>query len=116
TSPAMLLLFGHLLDPGDEVVLSNPYYACYPNFIRYADGVPVEVDVSEADRFQYRPEAIRERLSARTRAIVVNSPANPTGSVVAPDRTAPLAALARERGLAALSAEISHVPAAGRRA
>src|SRR5206468_1223617 len=77
TSPAMLLLFGHLLDPGDEVVLSNPYYACYPNFIRYADGVPVEVDVSEADRFQYRPEAIRERLSARTRAIVVNSPANP---------------------------------------
>src|SRR5207248_4103951 len=34
TSPAMLLLFGHLLDPGDEVVLSNPYYACYPNFIR----------------------------------------------------------------------------------
>src|SRR5262249_16240649 len=42
TSPAMLLLFGHLLDPGDEVVLSNPYYACYPNFIRYADGVPTD--------------------------------------------------------------------------
>src|SRR3989449_10049756 len=38
TSPAMLLLFGHLLDPGDEVVLSDPYYACYPNFIRYAEG------------------------------------------------------------------------------
>jgi (5-formylfuran-3-yl)methyl phosphate transaminase len=51
TSPAMLLLFGHLLDPGDEVILSNPYYACYPNFIRYADGVPVEVDTAEADRF-----------------------------------------------------------------
>ena len=34
TSPAMLLLFGHLLDPGDEVVLGDPYYACYPNFIR----------------------------------------------------------------------------------
>jgi len=41
TSPAMLLLFGHLLDPGDEVVLSDPYYACYPNFIRYAEGMPV---------------------------------------------------------------------------
>ena len=108
TSPAMLLLFGHLLDPGDEVVLSNPYYACYPNFIRYADGVPVEVDVSEADRFQYRPEAIRERLSARTRAIVVNSPANPTGSVLAPDRMAALAALARERGVAVVSDEIYH--------
>src|SRR5436309_13163955 len=104
----MLLLFGALLDPGDEVVLSNPYYACYPNFIRYADGVPVEVDVSEADRFQYRPEAIRERLSARTRAIVVNSPANPTGSVLAPDRMAALAALARERGVAVVSDEIYH--------
>src|SRR2546426_3288264 len=108
TSPAMLLLFGHLLDPGDEVVLSDPYYACYPNFIRYADGVPVEVDVSEADRFQYRPEAIRERLSARTRAIVVNSRANPTGSVLAPDRMAALAALARERGVAVVSDEIYH--------
>src|SRR5262249_7858143 len=56
--PAMLLLFGALLDPGDEVVLSDPYYACYPNFIKYADGVPVTVDTTEEDAFQYRPEAI----------------------------------------------------------
>jgi (5-formylfuran-3-yl)methyl phosphate transaminase len=108
TSPAMLLLFGHLLDAGDEVVLSNPYYACYPNFIRYADGVPVEVDVTEADRFQYRPEAIHARLSDRTKAIVVNSPANPTGSVLASDRMAAIAGLARERGVAVVSDEIYH--------
>ena len=108
TSPAMLLLFGHLLDAGDEVVLSNPYYACYPNFIRYADGVPVEVVVTEADRFQYRPEAIRERLTARTRAIIVNSPANPTGSVLAPDRMAAIATVAREHGVAVVSDEIYH--------
>jgi aspartate/methionine/tyrosine aminotransferase len=108
TSPAMLLLFGHLLDPGDEVVLSNPYYACYPNFIRYADGVPVEVGVTEADRFQYHPEAIRERLSLRTKAIVMNSPANPTGSVLAPERMEAIAGLARERGVAVVSDEIYH--------
>jgi (5-formylfuran-3-yl)methyl phosphate transaminase len=108
TSPAMLLLFGHLLDAGDEVVLSNPYYACYPNFIRYAEGIPVDVDVTESDRFQYRPEAIRERLSARTRAIIVNSPANPTGSVLAPERMAAIAAVARERGVAIVSDEIYH--------
>jgi hypothetical protein len=59
TSPAMLLLFGHLLDAGDEVVLSDPYYACYPNFIRYAEGQPVYVGVREEDGFQYRAEAIR---------------------------------------------------------
>ncbi|HEV8583602.1 MAG TPA: pyridoxal phosphate-dependent aminotransferase [Methylomirabilota bacterium] len=108
TSPAMLLLFGHLLDPGDEVVLSNPYYACYPNFIRYADGVPVEVDVTEADRFQYRPDAIAPRLGPRTKAIMVNSPANPTGSVLAPDRMAAIAALAGERGVPIVSDEIYH--------
>jgi aspartate/methionine/tyrosine aminotransferase len=108
TSPAMLLLFGHLLDSGDEVVLSNPYYACYPNFIRYAEGVPVDVDVTEADRFQYRPEAIRARLSGRTKAIVVNSPANPTGSVLAPERMAAIADLAREHGVTVVSDEIYH--------
>jgi aspartate/methionine/tyrosine aminotransferase len=104
----MLLLFGHLLDPGDEVVLSNPYYACYPNFIRYADGVPVEIDVEEADRFQYRPEAIREKLTGRTRAILVNSPANPTGSVLGPDRMAAIAALAGDAGPFVVSDEIYH--------
>jgi len=108
TSPAMLLLFGHLLDPGDEVVLSNPYYACYPNFIRYADGVPVEVDTTEAERFQYRPEAIRERLSGRTKAIIVNSPANPTGSVLPPDRLAALAGVAGEQAVPVVSDEIYH--------
>ncbi|HEX5813706.1 MAG TPA: pyridoxal phosphate-dependent aminotransferase [Methylomirabilota bacterium] len=108
TSPAMLLLFGHLLDPGDEVVLSNPYYACYPNFIRYADGAPVEVDVSEDDRFQYRPEAIARRLTPRTRAIVVNSPANPTGSVLAAERMEAIAGLARGGGPFIVSDEIYH--------
>ncbi len=108
TSPAMLLLFGHLLDPGDEVILSNPYYACYPNFIRYADGVPVEVGVAEADGFQYRPEAIRQRLSPRTRAILVNSPANPTGAVLGPERLAAIAALAGEGGPMIVSDEIYH--------
>jgi (5-formylfuran-3-yl)methyl phosphate transaminase len=108
TSPAMLLLFGYLLDAGDEVVLSDPFYACYPNFIRYADGVPVYVEITEDDGFQYRPEAIRERLSPRTRAIVVNSPANPTGTVLAPDRMAAIAEVAREREVFVVSDEIYH--------
>jgi (5-formylfuran-3-yl)methyl phosphate transaminase len=108
TSPAMLLLFGLLLDPGDEVVLSDPYYACYPNFIRYADGVPLYIDVTEADGFQYRPEVIAERLGARTRAIVINSPANPTGAVLSPERLAAIATLAGERDVLVVSDEIYH--------
>jgi aspartate/methionine/tyrosine aminotransferase len=108
TSPAMLLLFGHLLDPGDEVVMSNPYYACYPNFIRYADGVPVEVDTTESDGFQLRPEGIRAALGPRTKAIVLNSPANPTGSVLPPERMAAIAQLASAHGALVVSDEIYH--------
>jgi aspartate/methionine/tyrosine aminotransferase len=108
TSPAMLLLFGVLLDPGDEVVLSDPYYACYPNFIRYAEGRPVLVDTTEEDAFQYRPEAIAERLGPRTRAILVNSPANPTGAQLAPERMAAIAALADRHGAFVVSDEIYH--------
>jgi (5-formylfuran-3-yl)methyl phosphate transaminase len=115
TSPAMLLLFGALLDPGDEVVLSDPYYACYPNFIKYADGVPVTVDTTEEDAFQYRPEAIARRLGARTRAILVNSPANPTGAVLSPERMKAIAALADSSGPFVVSDEIYHGLTAGGR-
>jgi aspartate/methionine/tyrosine aminotransferase len=108
TSPAMLLLFGALLDPGDEVVLSDPSYACYPSFIRYAEGVPVYVDTTEEDGFQYCPEAITPRLGARTRAVLVNSPANPTGAVLAPERMTAIAELAEARSAFVVSDEIYH--------
>jgi aspartate/methionine/tyrosine aminotransferase len=104
TSPAMLLLFTVLLDPGDQVILSDPHYACYPNFVRYADGEPVYVNVEEEDGFQYRPQAIRERLSLKVKAILVNSPANPTGAVLAPERMAEVA----ELGPWVVSDEIYH--------
>ena len=104
TSPAMLLLFGHLLDPGDEVIVSDPYYACYPNFIRYAEGVPVTVPVDEDDGFQYRPEAIRARIGPRTRAIMVNSPGNPTGTVLSAERLEAITRL----GPTVVSDEIYH--------
>lgn len=108
TSPAMLLLFGHLLDPGDEVILSDPYYACYPNFIRYAGGVPVYVSISEEEQFQYQPSAIARRRGPRTKAILVNSPANPTGAVLTADRLEAIAHLATAEGPFVVSDEIYH--------
>jgi len=93
TSPAMLLVFSALLDAGDEVILPDPHYACYPNFIRMVDGVPVMVPVHEADGFQLEPEQIEARTGERTRAVLVNSPSNPTGNLLSPDRMAAIAAL-----------------------
>ena len=94
TSPAMLLVFGALLDPQDEVVLSDPYYSCYPNFVRFTEGVPVFVPVFEEDGFQYRPEKIREKITPRTKGIIVNSPSNPTGNLLSPEVMAEIARLA----------------------
>jgi aspartate/methionine/tyrosine aminotransferase len=82
TSPAMLLLFSALLEPGDEVILSNPYYPCYPNIIRFVDGSPVFVKVMEEEGFQYLPAMIEEKLSPRAKGIIINSPSNPTGNVM----------------------------------
>lgn len=104
TSPAMFLVFSGLLDPGDEVILSDPCYACYPNMIEYVGGVPVLVPVFEEDAFQYRAEMIRERIGGRTRAIMVNSPSNPTGNLLEPGRMREIAAM----GPLVISDEIYH--------
>jgi len=77
--------------------------------------VPVYVDTTEEDGFQYRPEAIAPRLGPRTRAILVSSPANPTGAVLAPERMAAVAALAEERSAFVVSDEIYHGLSAGGR-
>lgn len=86
TSPAMLLLFSVLLNKGDEVIISDPHYACYPNFIRFLQGVPVNVPVYEESGFQYNPEEIGKRITPNTKAIVINSPSNPTGNLLSADR------------------------------
>jgi aspartate/methionine/tyrosine aminotransferase len=82
TSPAMLLLFAALLEAGDEIILSNPYYPCYPNIIRFVNGSPVFVKVLEEEGFQYLPEMIEEKLSPKVKGIMINSPSNPTGNVM----------------------------------
>ena len=86
TSPAMMRAFAALLEPGDEVILSDPHYACYPNFVRFVQGVPVCVPVYEEDGFQYRPEDIRFKITDRTKGIFVNSPSNPTGNLLSASR------------------------------
>ena len=110
TSPGMLLLFTALLAAGDEVVLADPHYACYPNFVRYAEAVPVYVPTREADGWALDPAAVRERLSARTRAIMLNSPANPTGTVLSGAQLAALAEVAEQAPAGAwlVSDEIYH--------
>ncbi len=81
TSPAMLLAFSLLVSPGDEVLVPAPHYPCYPNFIRFFGGRPVPVPCDPADGFAIDPARVRRAVTPRTAAIVLASPANPTGAV-----------------------------------
>ena len=104
TSPAMILIFAALVDQGDEVALTDPHYACYPNFLRLVDAKPRYVGVLEEEGFQFRPEELKSRLTARTKAIIINSPANPTGTMLTGERLGQIA----ELGPYIVSDEIYH--------
>ena len=104
TSPAMLLIFSALLNPGDGIILSDPGYACYPNFITYVDGVPAYVPVFENAGFQLDPGDVKRRIGRDVKAILINSPSNPTGNLLSADRIRELASL----GVTIVSDEIYH--------
>jgi aspartate/methionine/tyrosine aminotransferase len=93
-----------ILECGEEVILSNPHYPCHPNFVRFLEAVPRMIPVYEEDGFQYRPEAIKAALTPQTKAILINSPANPTGNLLEADRMAEIA----DMGKLILSDEIYH--------
>jgi aspartate/methionine/tyrosine aminotransferase len=108
TSPAMLLLFGALLDPGDEVIVSDPCYPAYPNYVAFLGGVPVPVPVRAGEGFRFRADEVRAAVTSRTRAIIINSPSNPTGTMLAAEDLEELARIADDAGIWIASDEIYH--------
>lgn len=107
TSPALHQLFGALLDPGDELILSNPCYACYPNMVEFVGGVPRYIDVSEEDGFKFNPEAVGGMITDRVKGVMVNSPCNPTGIVLSKEDLSSLVDATDERAWL-VSDEIYH--------
>jgi len=105
TSPALLLVLSLLIkEPGDEIIISNPGYPCYPNFIRFLRGVPRCIPVREQEGFQLKPDAVRQAIGPRTRAVIVNSPSNPAGTLIPKDDFAEICSL----GIPVISDEIYH--------
>ncbi|HZI15879.1 MAG TPA: pyridoxal phosphate-dependent aminotransferase [Myxococcus sp.] len=78
---ALYNLFQAMLDEGDEVLIFAPYWVSYPDMVRLAGGTPIIVPTREEDGFAPSPDAIRRALTPRTRAVIINSPGNPTGAV-----------------------------------
>jgi aspartate aminotransferase/aminotransferase len=112
TSGGILLALCCFIDPGDEVILFDPYFVMYPHLVHVLGGRPVFVDTYPS--FQLDVDQVREAITPRTKAILINSPANPTGAVFAKDALREVAILAQERGILLLSDEIYRVFCYGR--
>ena len=103
-SGALVLACLVLLDPGDEVIVPDPYFVMYKHLVNLAGGVPVFVDTYPD--FKLTADRVRPHITPRTKMLLVNSPGNPTGAVLSRDELAGLAELARENDLLVLSDEI----------
>ena len=88
-----------LVDHGDEVILPVPYWVSFKDIIQYAGGKVVFLETSEAENFRITADAIEQAITPRTKAIILNSPSNPAGSVVSPTDLERIVRLAHERGI-----------------
>lgn len=95
-----------LLNPGDEVIIPEPCYVAYEPCVRFAGGIPVPVPTRWEDGFAVDAELVRAAVTPRTAAVLLGSPANPTGAVQPPAALAALAELAQEHDLYLVSDEI----------
>lgn len=94
------------IDVGDEVLMPDPGYTNYEGQILLAGGVPVPVPVSEENGFSMAPDDVRAALSPRTRVLLLNTPANPTGGTIGRAHMEGLAALCRDRELVVIADEV----------
>lgn len=94
-----------LVDHGDEVILPVPYWVSFKDIVEYAGGRCVHVEMDEAEGFQLTAEMIERQITPRTRAIIINSPNNPSGAVISPDDFTAIIRLAHERGIYVIADE-----------
>ncbi len=99
-------IFQSILDDGDEVIIPSPYWVSYPAVVSLAGGVPVIVRTEAARGFKMTPEELRSAITPRTRALIINSPSNPAGTLYSTEELSVLAGVALEKGLLIISDEI----------
>jgi aspartate aminotransferase len=104
--PIMYFTMMALLETGDEVIYPDPSFPIYESVIRFLGAQPVPVPLLESRGFSFDLEVLRDRLSDKTRLLILNSPANPTGGVMSREDVGRIAELVRDRDLIVLSDEI----------
>ncbi|MBD3253968.1 MAG: aminotransferase class I/II-fold pyridoxal phosphate-dependent enzyme [Candidatus Lokiarchaeota archaeon] len=106
TSPAFFMLLSALLNPGDEVIISNPGYPCYQNFISFFGGSPVGVPIYENEEFNFNIKSLKEKISPKTKVLILNSPSNPTGQIIPHETLEQIANLIEKYNFWVISDEI----------
>ncbi len=105
-SEAMDLAARAILDPGDEVIIPDPCYVSYPPCVTLAGGTPIMVVTCQDENFEVGADAIEEKLTERTKAIIIGYPANPTGAIMPRQKLADIAELVARKNLLVISDEI----------
>ena len=103
---ALFLALKAMLDPGDEVLIPAPFWVSYPSIVTMVGGRPVTVPTDSSDNYRLRLEQLRELVTPRTKAIIVNSPNNPTGHMLSSAEIEAVATLAVEADLFVISDDI----------
>lgn len=102
----LYLIFQALLDEGDEVIIPTPYWVSYPEQVLLADGKPVYVDGVEENDFKITPEQLEATITDKTRAVIINSPSNPSGMLYTADELKLLGEVCMRHGIVIISDEI----------
>ena len=105
-SEAMDLVMRAVLNPGDEVIMPEPYYVAYPSCVILAGGTPVLVSTRQEDGFEIDPKEIEKNITQRTKAVFLGYPSNPTGGVMPRQKLQAIADLAEKHNLLVISDEI----------
>jgi aspartate/methionine/tyrosine aminotransferase len=95
-----------VVDPGEEVIVPDPGFPTYYSVLKFTGAVPIRVPLREKDGFRIDPDAIRKRITSRTRLVILNSPHNPTGAVLTPSAIDEIAQIAEDHDIYLLSDEI----------
>ena len=103
---SLINAFGAILNPGDEVIIPAPYWVSYPEMVKYNDGVPVILYIEEKNEFKFSPEELEAAITPKTKALVLNTPCNPTGMVYEEDELRAIADIAVKHGIYVISDEI----------
>lgn len=99
-------VFSAILNEGDEVLINIPYWVTYPELVKLNGGVPVFIETKKENSFKFTLKELEENCTEKTKAILINSPNNPTGSVYTEEELRVIAEFAREKDLIIISDEI----------